>query len=211
MSSEVRRFARIVLLVAASATACGGSNSAPAATVMPTSVGSSPSASSSAPAPSGSAATAQSASTAPSASTSSYPSRPGSCPTSQLRVAFAPGQGAAGTFYSGIVFTNRGTTRCSIAGYPGVSLLDSQRQIIDQPAQRNPQPLTYVLLDPGKSATATLTVNPNYCSNIRPPGQASFIRVFPPGERADVVISADLIACHPIIRPVQPGSSIQPS
>ena len=43
------------------------------------------------------------------------------CHFSQLGVRLGEHNGAAGTEYVAIVFTNRGSTSCSLRGYPGLS------------------------------------------------------------------------------------------
>src|SRR5690242_8428019 len=43
------------------------------------------------------------------------------CRTSGLRVRLGSRQGTAGSFYAPLVFTNTGSTSCTLRGYPGVA------------------------------------------------------------------------------------------
>ena len=47
------------------------------------------------------------------------------CTSSALSVSLGEGNGAAGTIYYPLRFTNIGTTACALEGYPGISLVDS--------------------------------------------------------------------------------------
>lgn len=139
--------------------------------------------------------------------TSGAPKAGNSCATSQLDVSYDQGQGAAGTEFSGITFRNRSLTTCTLQGYPGVSLLDKNHKQIGEPATRVRGSSPVVALAPGQAGTATFTVTPAACSDGLPQ-QSAYLRVFPPNQRADVVISAQAYACRPQIRPVQPGTSL---
>jgi Protein of unknown function (DUF4232) len=79
-----------------------------------------------------------------------------SCRASQLAVALGGSEGAAGTIYYAIVFTNRSQTTCSLRGYPGVSSVggDDGHQI-GAPARRDPRTVVTVVLRPRGSASAS--------------------------------------------------------
>jgi hypothetical protein len=127
-----------------------------------------------------------------------------SCTTGQLTVSFEPGQGAAGTQFSAVRFRNRSETACTLQGYPGVSLLDARRTQIGRPASRIGGSAPTIRLGAGDVATATFSVTPAACDSV--PAPSAFVRVFPPGERADVVLPASVPVCEPAIRPVHPGT-----
>jgi hypothetical protein len=119
-------------------------------------------------------------------------------------VTFEATQGAAGTEFSAIRFRNRSETACTLRGYPGVSLLDGRRQQIGQPATRVNGSGSAVEVSPGDVATATFSVTPAACQDGA--STSAFVRVFPPGERADVVLPAQVPVCRPAIRPVHAGT-----
>jgi hypothetical protein len=122
---------RVVGVVAAgaavaAAAGCGssGSSSAPSASSAASSASSA-----SAPAPSTSSTPASSGSTAvpPSAVASPTPSGgsaagPAGCATRDLQAKVGISQGAAGSVYQVIDFTNISSVTCTLYGYPGVSL-----------------------------------------------------------------------------------------
>ena len=53
-----------------------------------------------------------------------------------LELSLGEGGAAAGNRYQTVVFTNTGSTECTLTGYPGVSLLDASGARIGQPAGR---------------------------------------------------------------------------
>jgi hypothetical protein len=189
--------------------ACSGSTShavGPAVTSPPAVAVTTPASPSSgvSPAPSTAAASSRNPSGA-----GPPPAGPAACTTAQLAVSSITGQGAAGTEYYGVQFRNRGSGTCTLRGYPGVSLLDAQRRILGQPAARVTLPTPLIVLRPGQVGTATLTVGPAACQDLPP--RSAYLRVFPPGQTADVVVSAQLLACRPQIRPVRAGTELSAS
>jgi hypothetical protein len=200
------------LLVAAGLTACGGSGST--ASTAPSAVLTSPSsalptANGVPPQPSVLPTTVPPSSPSTKANNGAAPAGR-ACATSQLTVSVTDGQGAAGTEYSGITFRNRSASTCTLRGYPGVSLLDRNHQQIGQPAQRDKGSDPIVVMAPGQTATAAFSVGPAACGDALPPASA-YLRVFPPDNRDELVISATVLPCAPRIRPVQPGSHLSAS
>src|SRR5262249_31795522 len=120
-----RAFAAAALAsVAALATACGSSSSTTA----------SGNAAPAAPDSTASATTPPASATTPAAS-----SGPGPCPTSSLRLKMGATQGAAGSVYTTIVFTNVSNATCTLYGYPGVSLTTGKPGTqIGKAAKENP-------------------------------------------------------------------------
>jgi Protein of unknown function (DUF4232) len=119
---------------------------------------------------------------APSTPTSTVPGD-GPCTSAHLSVGVGQSQGAAGTFYYPLVFTNTGTNACTLQGYPGVSLVGSNGNQIGSPAARTTSSLVLVSLAPGSATTATISLSDalNVCSNpVTPDG----FRVYPPNQTA---------------------------
>ena len=118
----------------------------------------------------------------PSTTTSTVPGGE-PCTSAHLSVAIGQSQGAAGTFYYPLVFTNTGTNSCTLQGYPGVSLVGSNGNQIGSPATRTTSSSVLVSLAPGSTTTATISLSDalNVCSNpVTPNG----FRVYPPNQTA---------------------------
>jgi hypothetical protein len=121
------------------------------------------------------------------------------CATSALRVGIGQANGAAGSIYYPLVFTNVSGTDCTMFGYPGVSFVSaiSGRQL-GGAAVRNPtfapQPVT---LSPGATAHASLqvVVAQNYPAAICHPVTAHRLRVYPPGQFAPLYLGFTAQTC----------------
>src|SRR5262249_17632790 len=127
-----RAFAAAALAsVAALATACGSSSST---TASGNAAPAAPDSTASATTPAASATTPAASATTPAAS-----SGPGPCPTSSLRLKMGATQGAAGSVYTTIVFTNVSNATCTLYGYPRVSLTTGKPGTqIGKAAKENP-------------------------------------------------------------------------
>jgi hypothetical protein len=107
------------------------------------------------------------------------------CRTSQLRVGLKLSGHAAGTTYYAIVFSRRGTARCTLRGYPGVSFVAPKTgHQVGAAASRNARDsVRTVLVGNGRAASALLGIanhslfGTTSC-NSRP---VSGLRVYPPG------------------------------
>ncbi len=181
--------------VAVAMTGCG-SSAGPGSAAS----GSGPSQSAgSGPATSAPAVGASSAGSGASQGASPHVAGPPPCPTSDLQVRLGASNGAAGSTYLPIVFTNTGTTSCTLYGYPGVSLAGgSPSAQIGAAAARNPSPApTTVTLAPGGSANAVLqvTVAGNYPATTCDPTAASTLVVYPPNQTASVSIPFSTTGC----------------
>jgi hypothetical protein len=163
--------------------------------------------------------------TAPATPTSAPTSTPatsvaGGCPTSQLRIGLGTSQGAAGSVFVPLVFTNAGGTSCTLSGYPGVSYVTGATgQQVGQPASRDAGAVTTVRLAPNASASSTLReVNPaNFPPGQCVPATVRGLRVYPPGQTAAafVALAPGAMACSgPLpsgqsqlsVKPVVPGT-----
>lgn len=105
------------------------------------------------------------------------------CATERLTLSLGPANGAAGTVYYNLMFRNSSSSPCTLAGYPGVSFLDSSGRQVGEPAQRSPTggaPST-VTVAPGQTAYAALGVVDPGVANCTP-ATASAIRAYPPGQ-----------------------------
>lgn len=106
------------------------------------------------------------------------------CTTSDLKATVGGRQGAAGSDYTTIDFTNAGSYSCTLYGYPGMSLANSGGPIgasATRDRSRSPAPVT---LAPGAKANAALRVvdAQNYPSGTCSPDSGSFLLIYPPNQ-----------------------------
>jgi hypothetical protein len=107
--------------------------------------------------------------------------------------------GAAGSIYYPLKFTNKSGTACTMFGYPGVSFVTrvSGREL-GGAAVRNPTFAPHaVSLDPGATAHATLQVviAQNYPRSLCHPVTAHWLRVYPPDQRAPLYVRFTAVTC----------------
>ena len=110
------------------------------------------------------------------------------CQTQDLELSLGQAQGAAGSVYEPLRFTNKGTSACTLYGYPGVSFVtEGSGDQIGSPASRNPQhPAATVILAAGATAEAVLRIidHGNYGAEQCKATTVSGLRVYPPGNKA---------------------------
>ena len=129
-------------------------------------------------------------STTPSPSATAAPTATATatCQTQDLELSLGQGEGAAGSVYEPLRFTNKGTSACTLYGYPGVSFVtEGSGDQIGSPASRNPQhPAATVILAAGATAEAVLRVvdHGNYGAEQCKATTVSGLRVYPPGNKA---------------------------
>jgi hypothetical protein len=151
-------------------------------------------------------------SAAPSAT--SLAGQPG-CGTTALTAALGRGNGAAGSTYYPIEFTNNSGTACTLYGYPGVSFVTAAG---DQVGAAATEALVYprqlVTLGPGETAHAELQIADaqNYPSAVCSPVAVHRLKVFPPGQKSALYLSVTATACARAsvqllsVQTVQPGA-----
>jgi hypothetical protein len=194
---------------ASGAPSAGGSATAPPstpATTIPataTSPGSKPT------------ATTSATGATPTATTSGSSTR---CRNAQLKVSLGSEGAAAGNRYTPLIFTNTGTTSCTLAGHPGVSYVAGDKGIqVGDSAKRDPGTVRTVTLAPGGSASAVLheanyqNFDQSACKAVTVRG----FRVYPPGSTAAFFVprparecsGTDLPATALSIGVVKPGTN----
>ena len=192
--------------LAALVSACGGGTPVPTRTVTI-----SASAAASAVASVSPAASAP----APAPSSPAAPAGPGPCATRDLQVRLGLSQGAAGSIYQVLDFTNIGTSPCTLYGYPGVSLAGGTPvKQIGLAAKEDPStPRKLVTLVPGAEGNALLRLvqagffPPAKCA----PVNSKYLQIYPPNQTTPVYLSYKAQTCSkPIqqltISVVKPGS-----
>ena len=165
--------------VAALAAGCGTASSggSPSSTVTVTVTPSTGTSSSTAPAP---------------PSSSAPPPGPAECTTSALQVKVGSSNGAAGTIYYSLDFTNVSSSSCFVEGYPGVSLVsagNSSGSQVGADAKRDPVVTPkQLVLAPGQTANAQLGVAEagNFPASSCHVVTAHWLKVFPPDQTVAV-------------------------
>ena len=195
--------AGLVMVVAATAVAGCGSQTASSLSTSPSAASgssgsngaaaSSASASSSAATPTGHAS---SAAVNPNAAAAGGP--PG-CATRDLKATVGVAQGAAGSVYQVIDFTNIGTASCSLYGYPGIALAGgSPVTQIGMAASRSPQAgPALVTLKPGAVANTLLRITQaqNYPTSKCSPMASTYLQIYPPNQTTPIYLGYKSTGC----------------
>ena len=130
------------------------------------------------------------------------------CAVSDLYVSMGRKEGAAGSVYWPIRFTNTSTTGCSLRGYPGVSALDTAHRQIGPAATRTGQPYSTVTLTPAHSVSAVIRTSNGPIGGpcLR---TGSYLRIYPPASHAAVLVPASWTICSGIFQvgPVNTGGT----
>ena len=130
--------------------------------------------------------------------------RSGECPADDLKLTIGPGNGAAGSIYYPLEFTNTGSAACTMYGYPGVAFVTKEGgtaaggTVLGEPAFRNaafaPKQVT---LAPGATAHASLQVQAaqNYPVATCKPVTGHWLQVYPPGSQAAGYVRFTAVTC----------------
>jgi hypothetical protein len=139
------------------------------------------------------------------------------CTASDLGVwvAVSQGNGAAGSLFLPLQFTNLSRHACAMRGFPGVSAIDRNGHQLGSPAGwSHVIPSRTVVLAPGATAHTILRysdVTVSSAPGCHPTFGTFELRVYPPGQRAATYAAFDLQACShagPVylgVEPLQPG------
>ena len=199
-----------LIAVAALATGCSSSSSsASSLTLAPSSAAaSSPSA----------AATASVPSAAASATPSSSAAAAGApaCATRSLKATVGIAQGAAGSVYQVIDFTNISGSPCTLFGYPGMALAGGTpvTQIGAAAARSTGSSAKLVTLAAGKTANALLQITQaeNYSASRCVPKASTYLQIYPPNQTTPIYLAYKSTGCSSskvnllTVGVVQPGN-----
>ena len=195
--------AGLVMVATATAIAGCGSQSASSLSSSPSATsGSSGSGSNGAAASSASASTA--APTGPASSAAVNQNAAGSggapgCATRDLKATVGIAQGAAGSVYQVIDFTNIGTASCSLYGYPGIALAGgSPVTQIGAAASRSPQAgPALVTLKPGAVGNTLLRITQaqNYPTSKCSPMASTYLQIYPPNQTTPIYLGYKSTGC----------------
>jgi Domain of unknown function (DUF4232) len=136
------------------------------------------------------------------------------CPTRSLGLKPGLAQGAAGSTYQVIDFTNISNVTCTLYGYPGVSLAggDPVTQVGLAAAEDPTTPRKLVTLAPGQVANALLRIVDalNYPASKCGPVKTQWIQVYPPNQTTPTFVAYNTTGCTKRVKiltvsVVQPG------
>lgn len=161
--------------------------------------------------PAASAATSptQTGPTSPTQAAPTSPSQavPGTCATAGLRVSKGASNGAAGTIFTNIDFTNISGSTCVLRGYPGVSLVsagsNAGSQIGADAKRSRPTPVKSITLAGGQAAHAVLGVADagNFPASRCHPITAHWLKVFPPDQTVAAYVPFSTQTCASTAQP----------
>ena len=124
---------------------------------------------------------------------------PGPCGTGGLRLSVGPADGAAGSVYYPLLFTNVSGATCTLYGYPGAALARQDGgSAVGNAAIRNPAFTgELVTLAPGAVAHTSLQVAEaaNYPVAVCKPVTAHWLQVFPPGQYTALYVAFTARTC----------------
>ena len=147
--------------------------------------------------------------------TPAAPGGPAPCPTRSLGLKPGLSQGAAGSVYQVLDFTNISNVTCTLYGYPGVSLAGGQPVAqVGLAASEDPKtPRKLVTLAPGQVANALLRIVDalNFPASKCGPVKTQWIQVYPPNQTTPIYLAYKTTGCSKPVRiltvsVVRPGS-----
>jgi hypothetical protein len=204
--------AGLALLLAGLVAGCGSGSpaAAPATTVTVTS---------SAPASTapGTGSPSTPVATPSTGSTTTGGSAPAACPTRSLSVQAGSSEGAAGSVYQVLQFSNISMHTCTLYGFPGVALAGGSpvKQIGLAAAEDHSSARVLITLAPGAVANSVLRIV--QAANF-PPSRcdlknATYLQIYPPNQTTPVYLKYKAAACaKPVqvltVGVVKPGSGV---
>jgi len=126
-------------------------------------------------------------------------------------------EGAAGSVYQVLDFTNIGVAACTLYGYPGVSLAAGTpvTQVGAAASRSTTAGPTAVTLQPGGVGNALLRITQalNYPQTSCSPTSTTYLKIYPPGQTTPIYLGYKATGCAKAtvnlltIGVVQPGAS----
>ena len=126
------------------------------------------------------------------------PSGPQPCSTTDLKLTVGAANGAAGTIFYPLNFTNTSGSVCTMFGYPGVAFVSSPGggQIGAPASRRTAAGPTVVTVAPGATAHATLAVSDVLIgNNCKHQQQVHWVQVYPPDQFTALFASLSRQGC----------------
>ncbi|MFJ1750714.1 DUF4232 domain-containing protein [Streptomyces sp. NPDC088116] len=111
------------------------------------------------------------------------------CTADHLGLSLSPPDAGAGNIRYNLTLTNKGTSACTLQGFPGVSLLAGDGTTIGKPADREGEALGAVRLAPGGTADVTLHTLNRGIKGTSCWEKPSLLKVYPPGSKEAMTLS----------------------
>jgi hypothetical protein len=151
------------------------------------------------PAPSASASASASATATGSGGTGAGSGTLAGCSTGDLRAKAGAAQGAAGSLYQIIDFTNVSGTACTLYGYPGVALAAGNpvQQVGAGASRSTVASATVVTLEAGQTANTLLRITQagNYPAGTCKPKATAYLQIYPPNQTAPMYLQYASTGC----------------
>jgi hypothetical protein len=187
--------AGLAMVVAAAVAGCASSPSSSGSTTTPAAPASSAATSATSAASAPATGSASSGAANPNVTAGGAPA----CATASLKATVGIAQGAAGSVYQVIDFTNIGGSACTLYGYPGVSLVTGTppKQIGAAATRSSTTPATLVTLAAGATANALvrITVAQNYPTATCDPVATTALQIYPPNQTAPIYLAYKTTGC----------------
>jgi uncharacterized protein DUF4232 len=127
------------------------------------------------------------------------PAGPPGCATTDLKATVGVAQGAAGSVYQVIDFTNIGSSTCSLYGYPGVALAGGTpvTQVGAAASRSTSTAPSLVTLAAGSTANALvrITVAQNYPTSTCKPVATTYLQIYPPNQTTPIYVAYKSTGC----------------
>jgi hypothetical protein len=121
------------------------------------------------------------------------------CSSHDLRAAAGTAEGAAGSVYQVITFTNLGSGPCTLYGYPGVSLASGSpvTQVGAAADRQSGEKAAVVTLQPQGVASATLRIveAQNFPSSKCGAAKTTSMKIYPPNQTAPLYLTYNSTGC----------------
>ena len=190
--------AALVALVAGCSSATSTPSSAPAASASSAAATSAAASTPSAPGSPTSSAPASSPTDSPGSGGTGAGGTP-SCATRDLKVAAGLAQGAAGSVYQVIGFTNISGAPCTLFGYPGVALAGGSpvTQVGAAASRSGVSPARLITLGANETGNALLRITQalNYPTSKCHPVTTTYLQIYPPNQTTPVYLGYKATAC----------------
>lgn len=191
--------AGLAMVAAAAAVAgCSSPSSSSSSSSSVATQAAAPASSSPAPSATPSFASAGSASNA-AANPSAAAGGPPACASRDLKATVGVAQGAAGSVYQEIDFTNIGSASCSLYGYPGVALAGGNpvTQIGAAASRSTAAGPSLVTLSAGATANSVVQITQaeNYPTSKCGPVASTYLQIYPPNQTTPIYLAYKSTGC----------------
>jgi Protein of unknown function (DUF4232) len=120
-----------------------------------------------------------------------------SCTSNDLKAKVGQSEGAAGSIYVTLDFTNTSTGKCTMYGYPGVSLANGTTEVGPGATRSTTTAASLITLAPNATANAVVQVADagNYPANNCGPKPTNAIKIYPPNQTVALFVPYSTSAC----------------